>query len=130
VWGVINAARTVTISSSIIELRKNNLYLFQPATGPVIGNNHDNIYYDGSSSGYMGAKLAGVDYNNIPAYLAASPESGTITTNPGLIDPANGNFATSSPPANGAGLARPNASYTPIPASLAAAEAWIVANVS
>jgi hypothetical protein len=53
-------------------------------------------------------------------------ESGSLETDPELIDPTNGDFNTNSPIPNGAGLQRPNITYLEIPESLEAARAWIL----
>lgn len=55
-------------------------------------------------------------------YRTANPslDVASVTTNPGLIDPANGNFSGTNIP-SGMGLERPNVTYTAIPSEAALA---------
>lgn len=76
-------------------------------------------------------RLGGTEYNTPAAYLAAvqpGSEIGSVVADPQLVDPANGNFTAQASGLPAAGLERDPTcqNYTPIPASLAAAEAWIL----
>lgn len=105
-------------------------------------NSHNNIYQSTSGGGMLTHclgdsqnnvfsptiffDLTGGSYANVAAYKAAKPllDVASITSDPLLVDPANGNFGVSSGSpaiALGAGLLRPNVTYTAIPSDAAIA---------
>jgi hypothetical protein len=88
-----------------------------------------NAYWPG---GFRDPKMVSNNtaYDTVAAYFTAvrpGIEANSLVVNPLLTDPANGDFTSGQAglPAN-CGLERPNITYTPIPASAAAAEAWIL----
>lgn len=105
-------------------------------------NSHHNIYHGANTWGMLTNGLgdsqsnvyspntpfdvASGSYADFAAYRAANPllDVASITSDPLLIDPANGNFGVSSGSpaiALGAGLLRPNVTYTTIPSGAAIA---------
>ena len=108
---------TVSMQETVVDLRKNNcnVYDWYPVGGMVRGYHANNVYYD--NAGSLSWTIDGVKKASPTAYLSAYPESGTSLSNPGVTDPASGNFALASPP-NSAGLERLDVSYTPIPSTL------------
>jgi hypothetical protein len=81
------------------------------------GDAQDNNY----SPNTINFELAS-SYNDFAAYRAANPsyDVDSVTTNPGLVDPANGDFTGTNVPA-GMGLERPDVTYTAIPSDVALA---------
>lgn len=93
----------------------------------------NNVYFPNNGNNRMTRDSAPNTYNNPSLYYAAvqpGNEANSVSVDPDVNDPANGDFTlngTGLP--TGVGLQRdPTCQlYTPIPASLAAAEAWVIA---
>lgn len=84
-----------------------------------VGTSDFNCYFPNT----LNYSIAGVSYTDFATYRAANPtlDANTATTDPLLIDPANGNFglqAGSPAIALGAGVERPNIVYTAIPSDV------------
>jgi hypothetical protein len=76
-------------------------------------------------------RIGSTEYNTPGAYLTAvqpGNEVGSVVADPQLADPANGDFTASGSGLPAAGLERDPTcqNYTPIPADLAAAQAWLL----
>lgn len=121
---VNNLTTSVSISECIFVLEGFRHSPVNLNAGPTYSASN-NTWYETTSDRFRN-RVAGTTYTGIAAYLTAFPDAGALTTNPNLADPANGDFSLAAPLSNGAGLLT-FPEYTPIPADLTAAEAWIVA---
>lgn len=94
---------------------------------------NNNVYHATNASFGINFIVNSVTYNTVAAYFTAmrpGNDANSVNVDPAVVDPANGNFTLSGVglPA-GIGLQRdPTCQlYTPIPADLAAAKAWLLA---
>lgn len=126
VWAPPASGGVINILHTIVENRSgnNNRSLFEWFTpgAAELGDRENNVYF--GSAGNVVARVDGTLYSTAAAFLSAFPEAGTVTSDPGLVDPENGDFSTSV--VNGAGLQRPNVIYNAVPATLDEAEAWVI----
>lgn len=96
-------------------------------------NGDNNVYHATNASFGMNFIINSTTYNTIAAYFTAvrpTRDANSVNADPGVTDPANGDFRLTGidlPP--GIGLQRDPTcqNYTPIPADLTAAKAWLLA---
>lgn len=137
IWDTTTGPATFDITRSVLDYSRNTASFGQENWVEINKNDlytaSENIYWPDSND-KLEFRIEGALYEGASFYLAAqqpSKESGSQAADPQLVDPFNGDFTigNGSLPSD-VGLERDPTcqNYTPIPATLADAEQWILDN--
>ena len=114
----------VLVKGNIFDENTRGAFIYNARLSSLDSESDSNVYF-----GNVRMNINGTLYIDLASLQAGTgTDANSVTTDPVLADPANGDFTASGTLPAGCGLERLNITYTPIPATLAAAEDWIVGN--